>query len=147
MNPRVVALFRELHFLARFPADLARHDVVTQFAPNLAVPDRRVRAIASPSGIEVGEGAITELVKSAAVRVDEAHGGDPVVHVRVVLQPAKEHEMIASNGPRGLKIPVPARDRLRLRLAEHGDMDFTVLIIRCAWATSVFLDFFREGIS
>ena len=37
--------------------------------------------------------------------------------------------MIARDRPRGLEIPVPARDRFRLRLAEHGDVDLAVLVV------------------
>jgi hypothetical protein len=129
VNPGVGIWVREGDFLAGFAADLARHDGVATFAFVLPIPDRRILAVASPGGIEVGEGAIGEHMKAGAVGIDDAELSDPVAHDGIVFEAAEEDEVIARLRPRGFEIPMPGGDGLTLRLTEDGDVDFAILVV------------------
>ena len=55
----------------------------------LAVPDGRVEAVPGPGGIEIGAGAVAQLMKSRAVHVDDKDRAFPVDGDGIVLGAAE----------------------------------------------------------
>jgi len=86
-------------------------------------------SVARPRGIEVGVRSVGERVKAGPVRVDDAELGNPVADDGIVLEAAKEDEVATGFRPRRLEVSMPGRDRRSFPLVQHGDMDFTVLVI------------------
>ena len=114
-------------FLARFPSDLSCHDVVAPAIWIFSIPDGGVRAVTSPSLVEVGLRGISNLMKPRSVRVDDADRCLPQTDLGMILDTPKEDKFVPRFGPRWLEVPMAGRERFAFGCAEDVDMNLAVL--------------------
>ena len=127
--PSMSALIGKSYFLARFPSDLSCHDVVASAIGILSVPDGGIRAITSPSLVEVGVLGISNLMKPRSVGVDDADRCLPHTDLGMILDTPKEDKFVPRFGPRWLEVPMAGRERFAFGRTEDVDMNLTVLVV------------------
>ena len=115
------------YFLSRFPSFLSHHDVVATAIGILSVPDGGVRAITSPSLVEVGVLGIRNLMKPRSVSVNDTDRCLPHADLRMIFDTPEEDEFVPRFGPRWLEVPMTGRERFAFGCAEDVDMNLAVL--------------------
>ena len=125
--PRVVSLVGKSDLLAGLPADLSRHDVVAAAIWIFSIPDRRVRAVPSPSLVKVGVLGIRNLMKPCSIGVDDTDRCLPHPDLRMIFDTPKEDQFVIRLGPGWLEVPMTGCERFAFGGSEHVDMDFPVL--------------------
>ena len=125
--PSMSALIGKSYFLARFPSDLSCHDVVASAIGILSVPDGGVRAITSPSLVEVGVLGIRNLMKPRSVGVNDTDRRLPHTDLRMIFDAPKEDEFVPRFGPRWLEVPMAGRERFAFGCTEDVDVNLAVL--------------------
>ena len=123
----VYSLVGKSDFLARFSSDLSRHDVVAPAIGILSVPDGGVRAVTSPSLVEVGVLGIRNLMKPRTIGVDDTDRCLPHADLRMIFDAPKEDEFVPRFGPRWLEVPMAGRERFAFGCTEDVDMNLAVL--------------------
>ena len=127
VRPRVVSLVGKGDLLARLPADLSRHDVVATAIWIFSIPDGSVRAVTSPSLVEVGVLGISNLVKPRSIGVDDTDRCLPHPDLRMIFNAPKEDQFVIRLGPGWLEVPITGCERFAFGGSEHVDVDFPVL--------------------
>ena len=125
--PRVVFLVGKSDLLAGLSADLPRHDVVAAASRILSIPDRRVRAVPSPSLVKVGVLGIRNLMKPRSVGVNDTDRCLPHADLRMIFDTPEEDEFVPRFGPRWLEVPMAGRERFAFGCAENVNMNLAVL--------------------
>ena len=90
VRPRVVSLVGKSDLLTGLSADLSCHDVVAATIGVFSIPDGRVRAVPSPSLVEVGVLGIRNLVKPRSIGVDDTDRCLPHPDLRMIFDTPKE---------------------------------------------------------
>ena len=125
--PRVVSLVGKSDFLAGLPADLSRHDVVATAIWIFSIPDGSVRAVTSPSLVEVGVLGIRNLMKPRTIGVDDTDRCLPHADLRMIFDTPEEDEFVPRFGPRWLEVPMTGRERFAFGCTEDVDMNLAIL--------------------
>ena len=125
--PRVVSLVGKTDLLAGLPADLSRHDVVAAAIWIFSIPDRRVRAVTSPSLVEVGVLGIRNLMKPCSIGVDDTDRCLPHSDLRMIFDTPKEDQFVIRLGPGWLEVPMTGRERFAFGCTEDVDMNLAIL--------------------
>ena len=97
--PSMSTLVGKSDFLARFSSDFSCHDVVAPAIGILSVPDGGVRAVTSPSLVEVGVLGISNLMKPRSVGVNDTDRRLPHTDLRMIFDTPKEDEFVPRFGP------------------------------------------------
>ena len=125
--PRVIFLVGKSDLVAGLSADLPRHDVVAAASRILSIPDRRIRAVPSPSLVKVGVLGIRNLMKPCSIGVDDTDRCLPHPDLRMVFDTPKEDQFVIRLGPGWLEVPMTGCKRFAFGGSEHVDVDFPVL--------------------
>ena len=125
--PSMSTLVGKSDFLARFSSDLSCHDVVAAAIGIFSIPDGGVRAITSPSLVEVGVLGIRNLMKPRTVSVNDTDRCLPHADLRMIFDTPEEDEFVPRFGPRWLEVPMAGRERFAFGCAEDVDMNLAVL--------------------
>ena len=125
--PSMYSLVGKSDFLARFSSDLSCHDVVAPAIWIFSIPDGDVRAVTSPSLVEVGVLGIRNLMEPRSVSVNDTDRCLPHADLRMIFDTPKEDEFIPRFGPRWLEVPMAGRERFAFGCAEDVDMNLAVL--------------------
>ena len=125
--PSMSTLVGKSDFLARFSSDFSCHDVVASAIGILSVPDGGVRAVTSPSLVEVGVLGIRNLMKPRTIGVDDTDRCLPHADLRMIFDTPEEDEFVTRFGPRWLEVRMSGRKLFAFGCAEDVDMNLAVL--------------------
>lgn len=125
--PSMSTLVGKSDFLARFSSDLSRHDVVAAAIGIFSIPDGSVRAVTSPSLVEVGVLGIRNLMKPRTIGVDDTDRCLPHADLRMIFDTPEEDEFVPRFGPRWLEVPMTGRERFAFGCTEDVDMNLAIL--------------------
>jgi len=117
------------NLLAGLPTDLSRHDVVAAAIGILSVPDRYVRAVPSPSLVEVGVLGIRNLMKLRSVGINDADCCFPHTDLRMILDAAKEDKLVSRFRPGWLEVPMAGCERFALGGPKDIDVNLAILVV------------------
>jgi len=127
--PSMYSFVGKSDFLARFPSDFSCHDVVAPAIGILSVPDGGVRAVTSPSLVEVGVLGISNLMKPRSVGVDDADRCLPHTDLGMILDTPKEDKFVPRFGPRWLEVPMAGCERFALGGPKDIDVNLAILVV------------------
>src|SRR3569623_2571825 len=129
MRPVMISLVGERDLVTGLAADVRLYNAVAAGLFVLAVPQRRVQAVARPGRIEIGARAVAQLVKARAVGVNDKDLALPVGRDGIVLRAAKADEHVVGLRPGRFKIHIAAGDRVAVRIAGYADVNLAVAVI------------------
>ena len=123
----MVSLVGKSDLLAGLPANLSRHDVVAAAIWIFSIPDRRVRAVTSPSLVEVGVLGIRNLVKPRSIGIDDTDRCFPHAHLRMIFDTPKEDQFVSRLGPGWLEVPMTGCERFAFGGSKDIDVNLAIL--------------------
>ena len=127
VRPRVVSLVGKSDLLAGLSADLSCHDVVAAAIGVFSIPDRRVRAVPSPSLVKVGVLGIRNLVKPRSIGVDDTDRCLPHPDLRMIFDTPKEDQFVIRLGPGWLEVPMTGCERFAFGGSKDIDVNLAIL--------------------